>query len=544
MKKGQEFTGYVEHVNFPNKGIVWIEEQREKKEGSREKREEQGEEREGSREERREEEEEKAEEKEKLTKEKKEPDFSSSRAKVSVKGVLPGQTVRFRLTKNGSGKKEGALLEVLEPSKREGRIPPCPHFGSCGGCTYQTMPYEEQLRLKEEQVRHLLENFVGEQTAWEGILGSPTEFAYRNKMEYSFGDERKDGPLTLGMHKKGSFYDVITTNQCQIVHEDFNRILDATLAVAKEFGLTYYHKITHTGYLRHLLVRRAVKTGEILVHLVTTSAYGGGEGCGRGQETPTGETAPKEDQRFLDAWKNALQTLSLEGSIKGILHIVNDRVADAILADSVEVLYGDDFFFEELLGLKFKISTFSFFQTNSLGAEVLYKKVREYVGETEDKIVYDLYSGTGTIAQLLAPVAKKVIGVEIVADAVDAARGNAAQNGLSNCEFIAGDVLKVLDGIKEKPDYIVLDPPRDGVHPRALEKIVAYGVERMVYISCKPTSLARDLVVLREAGYEVERVCMVDMFPETVNVETCVLLSKLRTKEYIQISLDLTPEDS
>ncbi|MDE6872861.1 MAG: 23S rRNA (uracil-5-)-methyltransferase RumA, partial [Lachnospiraceae bacterium] len=185
MKKGQELTGYVEYVNFPNKGIVQVTEQ-------------DGE--------------------------------SSGQSRVSVKGVLPGQTVRFRLTRNGSGRKEGMLLEVLKPSGREGRIPPCPHFGDCGGCAYQTMPYGEQLRLKEEQVKRLIGNFLEEETVWEGILGSPSELYYRNKMEYSFGDEKKDGPLTLGMHKKGSFYDVITTDRCRIVHEDFNRILDATLA--------------------------------------------------------------------------------------------------------------------------------------------------------------------------------------------------------------------------------------------------------------------------------------------------------------------------
>lgn len=474
MKKGQEWIGYVERVNFPNKGIVRVREEED--------------------------------------------------AKVCVKGVLPGQTVKFRLSRNGAGKKEGTLLEVVTPSEREGRIPPCPHFGRCGGCTYQTMPYGEQLRLKEEQVRHLLEAFLQEGTIWEGILESPEEFAYRNKMEYSFGDEEKGGSLTLGMHKKGSFYDVITTGQCQIVHPDFNRILTATLTVAKTYGLTYYHKITHSGYLRHLLIRRAVKTGEILVHLVTTSVS-------------------EKEQEFLAEWKKTLQNLPLDGSIRGILHIVNDRVADAVLADRMEVLYGEDYFFEELLGLKFKISTFSFFQTNSLGAEVLYQKVREYVGETKDKVVYDLYSGTGTIAQMLAPVARKVIGVEIVADAVDAARDNAMANGLSNCEFIAGDVLKVLDTITEKPDYIVLDPPRDGVHPKALEKIVAYGVQRMVYISCKPTSLARDLAVLRGAGYEVERVCLVDMFPETVNVETVCLLSKLKVEHHIEVEVNLDEMD-
>lgn len=193
--------------------------------------------------------------------------------------------------------------------------------------------------------------------------------------------------------------------------------------------------------------------------------------------------------------------------------------------------YGQDYFFEELLGLRFKISAFSFFQTNTLGAEVLYKIVRDFLGDISDegkcdKTVFDLYCGTGTIAQLLAPVAKKVVGVEIVDEAVRAARQNAEMNGLHNCEFIVGDVLKVLDEIDEEPDYIVLDPPRDGIHPRALRKIIEYQVKRIVYISCKPTSLARDLEVLLDSGYRVERAMAVDQFPGTVHVETIVGLQR------------------
>ena len=184
------------------------------------------------------------------------------------------------------------------------------------------------------------------------------------------------------------------------------------------------------------------------------------------------------------------------------------------------------------MNLKFKISQFSFFQTNTLGAEVLYETAREYLGDISDsgkndKTVFDLYSGTGTIAQLLAPVCGKVIGVEIVEEAVEAAKENAKLNGLTNCEFIAGDVLKVLDSIPEKPDLIVLDPPRDGIHPKALPKIINYGVDRLVYISCKPTSLARDLVTLLAGGYRVDKVCAVDMFPNTAGIETVCLLSKI-----------------
>ena len=220
----------------------------------------------------------------------------------------------------------------------------------------------------------------------------------------------------------------------------------------------------------------------------------------------------------ISAIAERLLKLELNGTIVGILHTVNDSLADVVQADSMETIYGQDYFYEEILGMKFKISPFSFFQTNSLGAEVLYETARDFVGETKDKVIFDLYSGTGTIAQMLAPVAKKVVGVEIVEEAVEAAKVNAGLNGLTNCEFIAGDVLKVVDELEDKPDFIVLDPPRDGIHPKAIGKIIDFGVDKMVYISCKPTSLARDLEIFNAAGYQVEKGACVDMFPNSLSL--------------------------
>ena len=363
-------------------------------------------------------------------------------------------------------------------------------------------------------------------------------------MEFSFGDEYKDGPLALGMHKRGSFYDIVTVNDCRIVDEDFRAILAATCSYFGSLEVSYYHRLRHTGYLRHLLVRKAVKTGEILVDLITTTQdwHGMQEMDERekieaallekqGRCPYAGSVNAKKEKQLLDGWKEVLLSLSLEGTLKGILHTKNDSVADVVKNEGTEILAGQDSFYEELLGLRFQISPFSFFQTNSLGAEVLYSTAREFIlGDNPDlltdKTVYDLYSGTGTIAQMLAPVCKKVVGVEIVEEAVEAAKENAARNHLDNCEFLAGDVLKVLDTIAERPDYIVLDPPRDGIHPKALEKIINYGVDHMIYISCKPTSLARDLEVLLVRGYVVDKVQCVDMFPNTVHVETVVLLQR------------------
>ena len=238
-----------------------------------------------------------------------------------------------------------------------------------------------------------------------------------------------------------------------------------------------------------------------------------------------------DEEELLAGWRYALLCHPYDGKFKGILHTENDSVADVVKNEGTEVLYGEDFFYEELLGLRFKITPFSFFQTNSLGAEVLYETAREFIldGDADSlsgKTVYDLYSGTGTIAQMMAPVCKEVVGVEIIAEAVEAAKENAALNGLSNCKFLAGDVLKVLDEIEEKPDYIILDPPRDGIHPKAIGKIIDYGVENMVYISCKPSSLARDLEIFAARGYEVKKICCVDMFPNTYHIETVVGLHR------------------
>ena len=489
MKKGEKITGTVWEVDFPNKGKIRTED---------------GE-------------------------------------ILMVKNVLPGQKVCCTVKKTKKGKAEGRLVEVLEKSPLELEIPSCRHAGVCGGCAYQTLPYDKQLRLKEEEVHKLLAPVMSEdiwQNAFEGIKASPLQFAYRNKMEFSFGDAYKDGPLALGMHKRGSFYDIVTVNQCQIIDRDMQTILSVTLSYFSDMGASYYHKMRHSGYLRHLLVRKGIRSGEILVDLITS--------------TDAAFTAEMTEDQLLLGWVKCLLDQKYEGVLTGVLHTRNDREADVIEDQGTDVLLGQAYFYEKLLGLSFRITPFSFFQTNSLGAEVLYETARDFIlgditisdrGTLAGKTVYDLYSGTGTIAQILSAACEKVIGVEIVEEAVEAAVENARLNGLSNCTFLAGDVLKVLDEIEEKPDFIVLDPPRDGIHPRALKKIVDYGVDSMIYISCKPTSLARDLEVLLESGYEVKRVCCVDMFPGTYHVETVVLLSQQKPDDVIEVEIELDELD-
>ena len=493
-----------------------------------------------------------------------------------VKNVLPGQRVSLRVSKKRRGKAEGILQEVVEKAPCE-RTAPCPHFGKCGGCMYLNLPFEEELDLKRSQVVRLLEGAMSqaaqlsgvleeelEVSKWfEGIKPSPQEYEYRNKMEYTFGDEYKDGPLALGMHKRGGFYDIVTVDGCRITDPDFSLILRTTLqyfaetefpqafqntqniqntqnasgetassdhadhtAEEKSGKLPFYHRLRHTGYLRHLLVRKAAFTGEILVDLVTTTQL---------QPDLSG---------FRDALLKVQEAGLLKGCFAGILHTKNDSLADVVADQGTEILYGKDFFTEELLGLRFNVTPFSFFQTNSHGAEVLYDTARSFLSEgtmagKKKGIVYDLYSGTGTIAQLMAPTAEKVIGVEIVEEAVEAAKVNAQRNGLTNCSFLAGDVFKVLDTIEEKPDTIILDPPRDGIHPKALPRILSYGVENILYISCKPTSLARDLPAFVAAGYRPVRGVCVDQFPWTSSVETVVLLSREKVDGHINIDLDV-----
>lgn len=478
MKKGDIITGKVAEIKFPNKGIV-----------------------------------------------------KTADGDVIVKCAITGQTVEARINKKRHGRTEGALLQILEKSPLE-REAPCPKFGICGGCMYLCLPYEEQLRIKENQVRELLSQAMGdcgkssvmgsaagdfegaadgsgqEDLTWfEGILASPREYGYRNKMEFSFGDSYKGGPLALGMHRRGSFYDIVNADDCVIVDQDYRQIVGAVRSFFSERRISFYHRLRHIGYLRHLLVRKASGTGEILVDLVTTS----------------------QEEHDLSGFRDMLLGLDLEGKLVGILHTVNDAVADVVRDEGTEILYGRDRFTETLLGLQFEVTPFSFFQTNSYGAELLYRAARQFLLDAGMKqgVVYDLYCGTGTISQMMAQVSEKVIGVEIVEEAVGAARENARRNHIDNCEFIAGDVLTVLDEIEQKPDLIILDPPRDGVHPKALSKILAYGVPEILYISCKPTSLARDLPAFAAAGYRPMRGICVDQFPWTANVETVVKMERI-----------------
>ncbi len=525
MKKGEIITGVIEEIKFPNKGI-----------------------------------------------------FHADGYEVQVKNALPGQTVEARIGKKRGQKAEGMLLGITQKAPDEIEAP-CPMYGICGGCNYLSLPYEKTLTIKQIQVMKLLQGALdgcGQQgkasenteagsaeaaqgceptdvkpaatakqpwqnvmTWYDGIYSSPKIFGFRNKMEFSFGDAVKDGPLELGMHKRGSFYDIADAGNCVTCDEDYQKIVRATRDFFRKKETPFYHRARNTGFLRHLLVRKASHTGEILIDLVTTTQpcekrfYE--EGMNIAENAALVEEAAAAEKKLLADYAQMLQDLEFEGTLTGVLRTKNDRIADVVQDEGTEILFGRDSFDERLLGLQFTVTPFSFFQTNSYSAEVLYSVARKYIDEAvkaqnadQKPLIYDLYCGTGTITQLVSPVASKVIGVEIVEEAVEAAKQNAKRNHIDNCEFIAGDVLKVIDNIEEKPDLIILDPPRDGIHPKAMPKILNYGVEYILYISCKPTSLARDLPAFVEAGYVPVKGCSVDQFVWSSNTETLVLLSNTK----------------
>ncbi|MCI8285190.1 MAG: 23S rRNA (uracil(1939)-C(5))-methyltransferase RlmD [Firmicutes bacterium] len=374
----------------------------------------------------------------------------------------------------------------------------------CGGCIYQGIEYSEQVDLKGESVKKLIEEKGIKSGRFAGIEGSPLIYSYRNKMEYTFGNLEKDGEMTLGMHKSGHYMSIITVDNCQLVDNDFNMILSAVLNFCKDKGYKHYHKKTHKGLLRNLIIRKGERTHELLINIVTSTQF------------------EFDDEGF----KALILSLELDNEVVGILHTYNDNIADKVTCEKLKIIHGRDYYNEKILGLDFQVSAFSFFQTNVAAVERLYTEAIDMIDDVEGKTVFDLYCGTGTIAQYLAIRAKKTVGVEIVEDAVQAARENAKLNGLENCEFIAGDVLEVLDNIEDKPDVIVVDPPRAGMNHKVLPKLLRYGVDQILYISCNPKTLMDNLKFMEENGYMIGTIKAFDNFPFTRHTECVALITK------------------
>ena len=424
--------------------------------------------------------------------------------RIKMKGGIKGQKVKAAVKRTGRGKADVKMVELLERSPIE-TAEVCPHFEGCGGCTMLSVDYAKQLEIKEEQVLELFEDAGIRGFEFLGVQGSPDNVGYRNKMEYTFGDEVKGGPLTLGLHKKGRHIDIQTVDGCMLVDSDFNTILKESLAFFQDAQLPYYRVVNHEGYLRNLVVRKGIHTDEIMVNIVTSS----------------------QCEFDMSKFADMINGLELKGNVVSILHTINDGLADAVQCDEMRILYGVDYLHEEILGLKFKISPFSFFQTNTKGAEQLYTIARDFIGDHSNKVVFDLYSGTGSIGQLMAEKAKKVYGIEIIEEAVVAANENAKLNGLDNCEFIAGDVKDTVKSLDVKPDLIIVDPPRPGIHKQAIKDICDFGAKEIVYISCNPKTLVDDLKDFIGYGYMPEKVKCMDMFPNTPHCESVVKLYKI-----------------
>lgn len=423
--------------------------------------------------------------------------------KIIFKGGIPGQKVHVMIKKIRKNKIEGKILSVIESSPLE-KERTCDHFGICGGCTMLPVNYEKQLEIKARQLSRLFSEYGHTEFENIKVQPSPLHLAYKNKMEFTFGNETKDAPLSLGMHMKNKTNSVTTVDTCLLIDEDYRKILKATVDYFGALNIPFYKILSHQGFLRHLVVRKGHHTDEILINLVTTSQM---------------------EFDFTD-YVQLLLSLDIKAKIVGILNTINDSLSDAVLCDELKILYGRDFFYENLLGLQFKISPFSFFQTNTFCAEILYLEVLNFLQNAEDKTLFDLYSGTGTIGILASAKVKSVIGVEIIEEAVKAANENCMLNKISNAKYIAGDVKDTVSSLKEKPDIILLDPPRSGMHPKAIEDVLSFDADEIIYVSCNPKALATELHKFKLHGYQVKECIGVDQFPNTPHCEMVIRLIK------------------
>jgi 23S rRNA (uracil1939-C5)-methyltransferase len=421
---------------------------------------------------------------------------------VFVRRALPGDSVRARVTKVKRGYAEAHVSELIEagPDRVEAL---CTHFGQCGGCRFQDYAYERQIESKHNQVRDALVRLGGiPDPPLQPIVPALSQYGYRNKVEYSF--TLGEAGVALGFHRAGRWDQVLDLSECRLTTDVGNAIRTAVRDWAREEGLDAYDQNTHSGYLRHLVVREGRNTGQVLVMLVTAA----------------GE---KFDPDYL------IETLRRFPEVHSIHWAINESQAEVTNLPS-RLLWGAEWIEEEILGLRFRIRPNAFFQTNTEMAEKLYELAIDAAGLTGAETVYDLYCGTGTIGLALAGRALTVWGIEISEEAVACAIENATLNGVTNSAFFAGNVGQVLQELRERsgdPDVVVVDPPRAGLAGKGLRRTGELQAPRIVYVSCNPTTLAGDLKVLREDyGYELLRCTPVDMFPHTPHIESVSLLER------------------
>lgn len=440
-------------------------------------------------------------------------------AKVDEKVIFipfaaPGDIVDLQVVKKKKSYLEAKVTQIHKSS--ELRIEPkCSHFAVCGGCKWQHLPYNEQIKFKQQQVKDQLER-IGkiDTSSMKDIIGAPDDYYYRNKLEYTFSnlawltefskdiDYSERNMNALGFHIPGMFDRILNIDHCYLQAEPSNEIRLAVKKYADENSLSYFDIRRQTGFLRNLIIRTA-STSDIMVIVVLYH----------------------EDVEKREALLNHIQELFPQ--ITSLMYIINEKKNDSITDQEVKLFAGKDHMMEEMEGLKFKVGPKSFYQTNNKQAYNLYKVTRDYAQLTGNELVYDLYTGTGTIANFIASKAKKVIGIEYVDEAIEDAKVNSELNNISNTEFFAGDMVKVLDDLfvdtHGKPDVIITDPPRAGMHPKVVELLNRIEANRIVYVSCNSATQARDLEILKEK-YNIKEIQAVDMFPQTHHVENVVVL--------------------
>ena len=435
---------------------------------------------------------------------------------IFIPNVVPGDVVDVQTFKKRKSFYEGKAVKFHEYS--EHRVEPiCEHFGVCGGCKWQNMKYSQQLYYKQNEVKNHLQR-IGKVALpeFEPILGSEKKFFYRNKMEFSFSNSRwlteqeieqtetLENRNALGFHIPKMWDKILDIQKCHLQEDPSNAIRNEVRDFANTHGLTFFNPRAHEGLLRTLMLRTA-STGEIMVLIQFF------------------ENDKANRELLLDhLYEKFPQITSLQ-------YVVNNKANDTLYDTDIKLYKGRDYILEEMEGLKFSINAKSFYQTNSDQAYELYKITRDFAGLTGDEIVYDLYTGTGTIAQFVSKKAKKVIGVESVPEAIADAKENAKRNNITNCDFFVGDMKVVFNenfiAQHGHPDVIITDPPRDGMHAAVIDQILKIAPNKIVYVSCNSATQARDLALMDET-YKVTRVRPVDMFPQTHHVENVVLLEK------------------
>jgi len=438
---------------------------------------------------------------------------------VFVQGSFPGDRVKARLLKIKKSYSEAMAIEILTPS--EDRIEPkCKYFGTCGGCKQQDLNYQLQLDYKQQQVKEIFEH-IGGLTNFEFLEIIPSEkiYYYRNKMEFSFADKRwltksevgnteiPDRNFALGLHIPKIYDKVLDIDECFLQSELSNKILNFTRKFFKERNTSVYSTKTNTGYLRNLVIRQSQNTDDLMVNLVTSS----------------------ENDELMKNYSSEL--LREVPQITTIVNNINLKKAAIAVGDYEKVFHGDGFIYDIIGRYKFRISANSFFQTNTLQAENLYKTALDFSELKGDEIVYDLYSGAGTIATYFSEFAKKIFAFESIDSAINDAKENAKINRVENVEFIKADLYKsFLPAVEQnkipKPDVIIIDPPRSGMHKNTVDDVLKLNSEKIVYVSCNPSTQVRDIKLMVEAGYKLVKMRPVDMFPHTYHIENVVLLIK------------------